>query len=215
VTSLSPSTSVSSCAAHWGDRACAQSQLVALMSKYLPLKCTGSPTSDLPNAQSRIPACSHWRDRWGSSCTWFAISQLCSLIVPHLLGQPPESRQLRWRSLGAFILPGLSVKKRRRKFGFCRQYTAAQALEMGLIICVVAVETAKKARVANEIFSKKSDRDSKAALMLTRRPLVCKNWQGMPPYLLWWLKKAPKLQNRLFLEKRQPNTSGAIPLVAS
>lgn len=111
---------------------------------------------------------------------------------------------------GASYLARIVGQKKAREIWFlCRQYTAAQALEMGLINCVVPVEQLEPEGIdwANEILEKSpiAIRCLKAAFNAD-----CDGQAGLQELagnatLLYYMTEEGTEGKQAFLEKRQPN----------
>ena len=111
---------------------------------------------------------------------------------------------------GASYLARVVGQKKAREIWFlCRQYTAAQALEMGLINCVVPVEQLEQEGLqwANEILEKSpiAIRCLKAAFNAD-----CDGQAGLQELagnatLLYYMTEEGSEGKQAFLEKRQPN----------
>lgn len=111
---------------------------------------------------------------------------------------------------GASYLARIVGQKKAREIWFlCRQYTAAQALEMGLVNCVVPVEQLEPEGIdwANEILEKSpiAIRCLKAAFNAD-----CDGQAGLQELagnatLLYYMTEEGTEGKQAFLEKRQPN----------
>ena len=113
-------------------------------------------------------------------------------------------------ALAQAISPVLLVKKKAREIWFlCRQYTAAQALEMGLVNCVVPVEQLEAEGIewAQEILQKSpiAIRCLKAAFNAD-----CDGQAGLQELagnatLLYYMTEEGSEGKQAFLEKRSPD----------